>query len=101
MSKLATLIRYFRTPKRFKSRQKITKLQEKAVEKHIKFVRNNSPFYRKLWNGYDDSQWREFPIIEKSVMMENLQELITVDLDVSKPKNSQKKQKRAVIFPRK
>ncbi len=98
MSKLTTLIRYFRTPKRFKSRQKITKLQEKAVEKHIKFVRHNSPFYRKLWDGYDDSQWREFPIIEKSVMMENLQELITVDLDVAQAKKLAQKAEKSRDF---
>ena len=98
MSKLTTLIRYFRTPKRFKSRQKVTKLQEKAVEKHIKFVRHNSPFYRKLWDGYDDSQWREFPIIEKSVMMENLQELITVDLDVAQAKKLAEKAEKSRDF---
>ena len=82
MSKLTTLIRYFRTPKRFKTRHSITKLQDKAVYNHIKFVRQNSSFYRRLWDGYDDSQWREFPIIDKSAMMDNLQDLITAELDV-------------------
>ena len=82
MSKLTTLIRYFRTPKRFKKRHSITKLQDKAVCNHIKFVRQNSSFYRRLWDGYDDSQWREFPIIDKSAMMDNLQDLITAELDV-------------------
>ncbi len=86
MSKLTTLIRYFRTPKRFKSRRSITKLQNRAVKNHVKFVRQNSAFYRKLWEGYDDSQWREFPIIDKSLMMENLQDLLTVDLDVEEAK---------------
>mgnify|MGYP000073379371 CR=1 FL=1 len=86
MSKLTTLIRYFRTPKRFKSRRSITKLQNRAVKNHVKFVRQNSAFYRRLWEGYDDSQWREFPIIDKSLMMENLQDLLTVDLDVEEAK---------------
>jgi len=86
LSKLTTLIRYFRTPKRFKSRRSITKLQNRAVKNHVKFVRQNSAFYRKLWEGYDDSQWREFPIIDKSLMMENLQDLLTVDLDVEEAK---------------
>ena len=87
MSKLTTLIRYFRTPNRFKNRKKISALQNKAVKKHIQFVRQNSKFYRKLWADHDDSQWREFPIIDKSMMMENLQDLITVDLDISEAKS--------------
>jgi len=98
LSKLATLMRYFQTPKRFKSRRSIAKLQEKAVKNHIKFVRQNSPFYRKLWDGYDDSQWREFPIIEKSAMMENLQELITVDLDVAQAKKLAEKAEKSRDF---
>ena len=83
MSKLTTLLRYLNTPKRYSSRKKIAKIQNKAVLKHVKFVRQNSKFYRELWQGYTDEQWRDFPIIDKAMMMENLQELITVDLDIA------------------
>ena len=83
MSKLTTLLRYLNTPRRYSSSKKIAKIQNKAVLKHVKFVRQNSKFYRDLWQGYTDEEWREFPIIDKAVMMENLQELITVDLDIS------------------
>ena len=38
MSKLTTLLRYLNTPKRYSSRKKIAKIQNKAVMKHIKFV---------------------------------------------------------------
>ena len=86
MSKLTTLLRYFSTPTRYRSRDSISKLQDKAVLKHIRFVRKNSKFYAKLWSGYRDEQWREFPIIDKSQMMDNLQDLITVDLDINEAK---------------
>ena len=83
MSKLTTLLRYLNTPKRYSSRKKIAKIQNKAVLKHVKFVRQNSEFYRELWQGYTDEEWRNFPIIDKAMMMENLQDLITVDLDIT------------------
>ena len=83
MSKLTTLLRYLNTPKRYSSRKKIAKIQNKAVLKHVKFVRQNSKFYRELWQGYTDEEWRNFPIIDKAMMMENLQDLITVDLDIT------------------
>ena len=83
MSKLTTLLRYLNTPKRYSFRKKIATIQNKAVLKHVKFVRQNSKFYRDLWQGYTDEEWRDFPIIDKAVMMENLQDLITVDLDIA------------------
>ena len=75
MSKLTTLLRYLNTPKRYLSRKKIAKIQNKAVLKHVKFVRQNSKFYRELWQDFTDEEWRNFPIIDKAMMMENLQEL--------------------------
>jgi len=98
MSKLTTLLRYLDTPRRYSSSKKIAKIQNKAVLKHVKFVRQNSKFYRDLWQGYTDEEWREFPIIDKAVMMENLQELITVDLDISLAKELAQKAEKSRDF---
>ncbi len=83
MSKLRTLYRYLMTPKKFHSRQRIEKIQRKAIKRHIKFVRKNSPFYARYWEGLSDDEWSKFPIIDKSIMMDNLADLLTVRIDVN------------------
>ena len=87
LSKLSTLFRYFFTPKKFKSRERIEKIQSKAMRKQAKFVRKNSPFYARHWDGLTDEQWSEFPLIDKSIMMENLENLLTVRLDIDKARS--------------
>ena len=87
MSKLSTLFRYFFTPKKFKSRKQIERIQNKGMAKQAKFVRKNSQFYARHWNGLRDEQWSEFPLIDKSIMMENLGDLLTVRLDIDEAKN--------------
>ena len=87
MSKLSTLLRYFFTPKKFKSRKKIERIQSKGMRKQAKFVRKKSPFYARHWDGLQDEQWHEFPLIDKSIMMENLEDLLTVRIDVDKAKS--------------
>tara|TARA_B100001142_G_scaffold324554_1_gene376498 strand:+ start:63 stop:1352 length:1290 start_codon:yes stop_codon:yes gene_type:complete len=87
VSKLSTLFRYFFTPKKFKSRKQIERIQRKGMSKQAKFVRKNSPFYARHWDGMQDEQWHEFPLIDKSIMMENLEDLLTVRIDVSKAKS--------------
>ena len=57
------------------------------MRKHAKFVRKNSPFYARHWKGLKDEQWAEFPLIDKSIMMENLEDLLTVRIDVNKAKS--------------
>ncbi len=84
MSKLSTLLRYFFTPKKFKSRKQIERIQSQGMRKQAKFVRKNSPFYARHWEGMQDEQWHDFPLIDKSIMMENLEDLLTVRIDVSK-----------------
>ena len=83
MNKLRTLFRYLMTPKKFHSRQRIDKIQRKAIKRHIKFVRKNSPFYARHWEGLSDDEWSKFPIIDKSIMMDNLADLLTVRIDVN------------------
>ena len=87
MSKLSTLLRYFFTPKKFKSRKQIERIQSKGMRKQAKFVRKKSPFYARHWDGLQDEQWHEFPLIDKSIMMENLEDLLTVRIDVDKAKS--------------
>ena len=82
MNKLRTLFRYLMTPKKFHSRQRIEKIQRKAIKRHIKFVRKNSPFYARHWEGLSDDEWSKFPIIDKSIMMDNLADLLTIRIDV-------------------
>ncbi len=86
MSKFRTLLRYLITPKKFYNRKRLENLQRKAMKKQIKFVRNNSPFYARHWEGFNDLEWSEFPIINKSIMMENLEDLLTVRLDIEQAK---------------
>lgn len=81
-NKLLTLWRYLRTPKKFKSRAQIEKWQKKRVAKHIKFVRKNSVFYANHWQGLDDGDWQKFPLVNKALMMDNLENLLTIDLDL-------------------
>ena len=86
MSKLSTLFRYIFTPKKFHSRKKIEKIQKRGMKKQIKFVRKNSPFFARHWKGLPDNEWSKFPLIDKSIMMDNLSDLLTVRLDVEEAK---------------
>lgn len=82
MGKLATLWTFFSTPRKFKSRAKIEKIQEKGMAKQVKMVRRKSKFFAEHWNGIADEDWREFPLVNKEMMMENLQEYLTEKIDV-------------------
>ena len=86
------------TPKKFKSRMQIEKVQHAGMKKHVKFIRKNSPFYARHWDGLSDDQWAEFPLIDKSVMMENLGDLLTVRLDVEQATKLAKKAEQSRDF---
>ena len=98
MSKLRTIARYVMTPKKFKSRRQIEKVQHAGMKKHVKFIRKNSLFYARHWDGLSDDQWAEFPLIDKSVMMENLGDLLTVRLDVEQATKLAKKAEQSRDF---
>jgi putative adenylate-forming enzyme len=68
------------------------------MKKHVKFIRKNSPFYARHWDGLSDDQWAEFPLIDKSVMMENLGDLLTVRLDVEQATKLAKKAEQSRDF---
>lgn len=98
MSKLRTIARYLMTPKKFKSRKQIEKVQHAGMKKHVKFIRKNSPFYARHWDGLTDEQWSNFPLIDKTIMMENLGDLLTVRLDVAQATKLAKKAEQSRDF---
>ena len=98
MRKLRTIARYVMTPKKFKSRKQIKKVQHAGMKKHVKFIRKNSPFYARHWDGLTDEEWANFPLIDKSMMMENLGELLTVRLDVAQATELAKKAEQSRDF---
>lgn len=63
---------------KFTSRVKLEQWQEKRIQKHIKWVRRNSVFYRDYYEGKETSEWREFPMIHKQIMMDHFDQLNTV-----------------------
>ena len=85
MSKLTTLWTYLTTPKIFTSRKAIEKIQNKGMAKHVKMVRKKSPFFARHWKGLADKDWREFPLVNKAIMMEHLQDYITACLLYTSP----------------
>jgi len=82
VSKLTTLLTFYRTPKKFASRKKLLKIQEKRMLKHVKEIRKKSKFFSRLWEDFDDTDWKNFPIIDKEMMMSNLQDYLTENIDV-------------------
>lgn len=65
---------------RFTSRGKLEQWQERRVQKHIQWVRRNSVFYRDFYEGKETSEWREFPMIDKQIMMDYFDLLNTVGM---------------------
>ena len=82
MSKLTTLLRYLNTPKRYHLEKKSQNSKQSSAETR-QICAPEFKILSRIWQGYTDEEWRNFPIIDKAMMMENLQDLITVDLDIT------------------
>ncbi|MFC5406126.1 F390 synthetase-related protein [Cohnella soli] len=54
--------------------------RERRVVRHIAFVRKHSAFYREWWGTTPDAQWRDFPLIDKAIMMQHFDRLNTVGI---------------------
>ncbi|MGG2995729.1 F390 synthetase-related protein [Paenibacillus macerans] len=85
MSILGTLrivYHYWLTRRRRKwsSRVRLERWQERRVIRQIRWVRANSAFYREWWNGLEDSAWRSFPLMDKALMMEHFDRLNTAGI---------------------
>ncbi|MCT4640771.1 MAG: hypothetical protein N4A33_00635 [Bacteriovoracaceae bacterium] len=66
-----TKFRYFRS---FSSRKALEHFQNNEIKKHMKFLRQYSPYYKKYKNFTD------IPIMNKKVMMESFNDIVTVDI---------------------
>ena len=64
----------------WKTREQLERWQERRIIRHVHQIRARSPFYRKWWGGVDASNWRSFPLIDKSIMMQNFDTLNTVGI---------------------
>jgi len=77
MSKLRILSTYLQFRNRlFTSRKKLEAYQQKKLKKHLEFVTEKSAFYRK----YKGHELKDFPMIDKGIMMENFDTINTVGI---------------------
>ena len=49
----------------------LEQFQERRVQKMVRFAWSRSPFYRQHWQNCDLDDWRQLPILDKALMMEN------------------------------
>ena len=78
MEKLQILFYFLQTRFRhFSSREQLIKWQEKKIKQHLKWLCQHSPFY----SDYKNKPLNEFPIMNKTMMMENFNQLNTARLD--------------------
>lgn len=84
LHKLAVLLRHYirtRWMQSWPSRAVFERWQERKMQQHLQYVQAHSPFYRKLWEDRPLTQWRQFPIIDKTVMMSNFDQLNTAGIN--------------------
>ncbi|ANF95510.1 F390 synthetase-related protein [Paenibacillus bovis] len=65
---------------RWSGREALERWQERRIIRQIRRIRAVSAFYRDLWKGLPDHAWRQFPIIDKQIMMEHFDRLNTVGI---------------------
>lgn len=76
-NKLAILRYYLKFKNRhFPTREKLDKYAAGKIKKHLRFVTANSAFYK----DYAGKELKDFPIIDKKVMMENFDTINTVGI---------------------
>lgn len=64
--------------RQFRTREELENWQEQKVEKHLTWVLAHSPFYKEWLKDYSIKDWRQFPLINKQIMMENFLHFNTV-----------------------
>ncbi|MFC3798984.1 F390 synthetase-related protein [Cohnella sp. GCM10012308] len=84
MKRAASFIRHYllarRGARRWQDRIAFDSWREERVQSHVARVRRASPFYRELWEGVADADWRAFPEIDKTAMMAGFDRLNTVGI---------------------
>ncbi|MBP1993228.1 F390 synthetase-related protein [Paenibacillus eucommiae] len=66
--------------RRFRSREELGRWQERRLLHHLEKVRKGSPFYKELWGSRPVTDWRDFPMIDKSLMMAHFDQLNTAGI---------------------
>ncbi|WP_409439875.1 F390 synthetase-related protein [Psychromonas sp. GE-S-Ul-11] len=78
MERLLILFYFLQTKcRRFSSREKLLRWQQKQLKRHLTWLCQHSDFYK----SYQGKPLSEFPIMNKSLMMENFNALNTENLD--------------------
>lgn len=66
-----------RWTRKFKDRESLEKYQKKMLDKQIKFIKDNSSYFKKIkFNSFE-----EIPYMDKKIMMDNFNELNTVGVN--------------------
>ncbi|MFN8494750.1 MAG: F390 synthetase-related protein [Caldilineaceae bacterium] len=82
MNQLATLLysyvrtRYLAT--RFRNRTALLAWQDRQVQRFLRNTLLRSPFYQRYFAGHSIEQWQNWPVIDKSIMMDNFDALNTL-----------------------
>ena len=63
--------------RKFNSREELKKYQNKKIKKQIRFIKKYSKFYKKI----KSNELKDFPIINKKIMMENFNDLNTIGIN--------------------
>ncbi|WP_408894510.1 F390 synthetase-related protein [Paenibacillus taichungensis] len=66
--------------RKWKTRAQLERWQERQIIRQVERVRKKSPFYREWWGDVDASNWRSFPLIDKTIMMQHFDRLNTVGI---------------------
>ncbi len=83
MKTLPLLWSYGRTKfRRFSSREALVSWQEKRVRRFLQQILPKSAFYQAHYQGLKLADWRQFPLINKSVMMANFDRLNTAGISL-------------------
>ncbi|TVY02030.1 F390 synthetase-related protein [Cohnella terricola] len=61
-------------------REAFDRIRERRVVRHVENVRRRSAFYRDWWGPIPAEQWRTFPSIDKTIMMEHFDRLNTLGI---------------------
>jgi phenylacetate-CoA ligase len=78
--RLTVLRHYLQASYRFRNLRgtALTKYQDSRARALVEYARLHSPFHRERFAGLDPSDWRKFPEVDKSVMMEQFDSYNTV-----------------------
>lgn len=90
MRNALAFIRYYRLGRKrgeWTGREPFDRWREKRVVKHIDYVRSRSAFYREWWGDIPSSRWREFPPIDKSILMNHFDRLNTAGIALTQALN--------------